>query len=655
MKNATVISFAKALCLSALFTAGAVTSEALTLDWAVGDGIWDDTTPENWKLGGTTATDVPQTGDIAIVAPAMAATVEFASTLLDVESPLLKLEIGNGTDPATLLVANPSCMLVVSNSAGPLVNILDKACLRLDNGATMRILHNNWHDALFLRNGATLSITNATLKLSHNGHYYIGRGGVEPAVVRIGQGGKLDAGYINGTAGICYTFGNTDVLLGEGGEMQAADSFLIGNGGGQHIWRNEGGTMRTFRGGVLSWFGGQSGGVTEFTQTAGLSKFDGNVCVGATGVFNLDGGKLTLGHLFVLGTIYFNKGATNDIAYEINVGRTGDNVGGIPAVLKVNSYSMCRGVNVGCPDNGGLTPVMMGTLEICEDSVFNASANNGTGWLIGQDSGEGYGIVKLSGATNIIKFQDVKIRKTGVIRGWGILPSNGGGIFHNEGRLIADGEGVARDLKIRRAPLTSVVDVPAAVGWGGNYAVNQGRLTLFIKYSANPDGTGSDWNYAACCRPVVWGDGASTYVPGEPRMVNSVGILGVPNPGNGAGARCTVSLLAVDRPDIPAGLVMPLAVWDVRKDVSDPNYGGQFDSLQLTFRYDDSLAQEMRAKEDELRLYRWDEAKSTWKWMKEVTPDTVNKWLATPVMASDFFTYYAVTKLASPQTMILIR
>ena len=189
---------------SALLAVGVLIANAQyvprTLNWAIEDGIWDDVTTANWTVSGNPASDVPQAEDTVIITSSTDVTVDFESAALGAASPLKWLRLGGGAGESTLLVTNQDCVLAVtglspqSGTQNSSLRIDANGRLRLDHGAMALITAQNWHDSFYTYNGGVLSITNATLKMGVNGHYYLGGGGSEtPAIVRIGQGGVLHA------------------------------------------------------------------------------------------------------------------------------------------------------------------------------------------------------------------------------------------------------------------------------------------------------------------------------------------------------------------------------------------------------------------------------------------------------------------------------
>ena len=169
----------------------------------------------------------------------------------------------------------------------------------------------------------------------------------------------------------------------------------------------------------------------------------------------------------------------------------------------------------------------------------------------------------------------------GVLRGWGTVQ---GGALLNNGKIIADGEGVARDLDLRYYYATtnlSQTTVRDNTGW---YAVNKGRM-LFREFT---QGAGN-FDFCAGDREVNW----NLYAANSARVTLNGMQAGQIKP----------SLLAPDHPDAPE-TGFPLAavksVWNFETPA--------FASASIIFRYDETSVRDVSL----LRVLRYNPASQTW-------------------------------------------
>jgi hypothetical protein len=159
----------------------------------------------------------------------------------------------------------------------------------------------------------------------------------------------------------------------------------------------------------------------------------------------------------------------------------------------------------------------------------------------------------------------------------------------NNGVIVADGEGVERDLDFN---LIAVVNNDLHNGQNGTngwYAVNKGRV-LFPR---------TDQAFSAATT-YCWGD---LYSKTAPELVNSVSFSFT------APVNCAIrgGFCAPDRSDIPAGrsdYLRPVGVWCIGA-YSDKVLltRAPIPSVSLTFRYDHT---QLQATDRKLRLYRYD-------------------------------------------------
>ena len=179
------------------------------------------------------------------------------------------------------------------------------------------------------------------------------------------------------------------------------------------------------------------------------------------------------------------------------------------------------------------------------------------------------------------------------IKGWGTFrPTSETTVLrmiHN-GKVVADGEGVERDLNLNLIAVVNNTINYGPEGDNGWYATNKGRI-LFPRTSQTFTG---GKNYCL-------GD---LNVKTNPDMVNSVGFAFT----TGFNAMVRGGFCDAARNDIPAGLpqhLRPVGVWFIgafkeRVSMADKI---SFDFVSLTFRYDQA---QLRAIDTQLRLYRYD-------------------------------------------------
>jgi hypothetical protein len=174
---------------------------------------------------------------------------------------------------------------------------------------------------------------------------------------------------------------------------------------------------------------------------------------------------------------------------------------------------------------------------------------------------------------------------SGVVRGWGGAVGNGG-VFVQNGRVIADGYGQPRSLIfLGYRAVTNTIDNPDAGGDNGWFARNGGRLILPKLATARGTNT------------YTWGEN-----PADPTidLVNSVRLT--LRDAEHAG-KIDVSLLDKTRPDVP---VLPrghtfIGVWSIDTGLTRPDGG-----VDLTVRYDEGLAHHLGLNESVLKLWQYE-------------------------------------------------
>ena len=198
------------------------------------------------------------------------------------------------------------------------------------------------------------------------------------------------------------------------------------------------------------------------------------------------------------------------------------------------------------------------------------------------------------------------------MRGYGSVAT--GGHFVNNGRVIAMGFGVERDLD-----LTGVADINnffSPTGSGAPYEVDDsthgwfafGRGRLLLPSVA----VGVGWD------TVNWGAGPSVPMP---NLVNSVQAAF----SGSTGGDMDIALLASGRPEVD--------LWQKVIGVWDMDFSGEFEAVTLTIHYDPNLAMELGFTESGLNVYQ-QQGDGTW---NDVT--------ASVAAASDMIATVPVTSL----------
>jgi hypothetical protein len=174
---------------------------------------------------------------------------------------------------------------------------------------------------------------------------------------------------------------------------------------------------------------------------------------------------------------------------------------------------------------------------------------------------------------------------SGLVRGWGGAVGNGG-VFVENGRVIADGYGQPRSLIfLGYRAVTNTIDNPDGGGDNGWFARNGGRLILPKLATARGTNT------------YTWGEN-----PADPTidLVNSVRLT--LRDAEHAG-KIDVSLLDKTRPEVPE---LPkghtfIGVWSIDTGLTRPQGG-----VDLTVRYDDGLAHHLGLNENVLKLWQFE-------------------------------------------------
>jgi ferric-dicitrate binding protein FerR (iron transport regulator) len=263
--------------------------------------------------------------------------------------------------------------------------------------------------------------------------------------------------------------------------------------------------------------------------------------------------------------------------------------GGVGEFEAAAGFSVCA-MGIGHRSTASF-PLGTGTVTVAEGAVgvinSHVRISNGALFMRG-------GTLCLQNAAGTLTNLYVRQEADGqaMIRGWGSLTGSDTGMvlrMVNNGMIVADGEGVERDLDFSRFTVVNN-DLPGGPnGTGGWYAVNKGRVM-----------------FPRTCQSFA---AATTYCLGDlhskpaPELVNSVAFA------FSAPVRCSVQggFYAPDRSDIPDGLPAHLrrvGVWrlDAGSERDTPERA-PFARVALTFRYDHTR---LNATDGIIRLYRHD-------------------------------------------------
>ena len=402
------------------------------------------------------------------------------------------------------------------------------------------LVHNNGN--LMLRTDATIGYQGNALAEINGGSFYVGR-----------------------TCSVGRAAGSSGTLVLNGGSITAKTFVVVGEAGQGTAVLTGGnlGLTGDFRIGNAS---GGSGTVTNTGTAITAANLQAGYQAGAFGRLIHTGGSISAGTY-------------------LQIGRNGG-IGECEMDAPFSAKIMIIGT--------GLAPTIpgTGTVTVAENAVGSVSeflrVNNGDLFMRG-------GQIRLlnTGNKNVTNlYVRTGEDRRGLIRGWGSFTNVDESItlrMVNNGQIIADGEGVERDLDFN---LIAVVnnDIPVVYtdtnGW---YAVNKGC----VRYPRTAQTFVSGQNYCL-------GD---LYTKPVPEMVNSIGF----SFNTEKWAMIRGFFCAPDRSDIPAGLpahLRPIGVWQIgafgeKVKLTKVSFSG----VSLTFRYDHT---QIRPTDSSLRLFRHD-------------------------------------------------
>lgn len=346
-------------------------------------------------------------------------------------------------------------------------------------------------------------------------------------------------------------------------------------------------------------------------------------------------GDMTIGRDVGSSGIYILDGGVNTFEYPKNlcVGKngTGDlwiKSGNFQFKWYVNNAQVIGYTHIGCGETGG-----RGFVRIEDGTRFEA----GLACLGGDATTVGDGRVRLRGGTftTLCKHGaewgtdsmwigsatdengSVREGSYGEISGWGTVTGIGTGdaSVHarlGNGRIVADGEGVARTLDCSSMwQVTNVLFGAESTRSNGWYAVNKGAL-IMPGVNIVRDNGGDNWafrqgtNAVGCCRGLR-----------KPDLVNSV-FVNVRVNWKAAGKNLGVMLLADDREDAHADALgeqyLPLGFWKMGVFDDRTSFTAEKSQViewaELDFRYDQN---KVRDAGHRLAVLRWSETDGAWR------------------------------------------
>jgi hypothetical protein len=430
-------------------------------------------------------------------------------------------------------------------------------------------------------NGATVNCNNfiwanyaaTPAALVQNGGSMTGR-----VDVTIGNSGEAAATFNGGVLSIgrtCYVgraTGSYGALVLNDGLVSGRTSVLFGHSG-QALAVLNGGALDVV--GDLR-IGNASGGSGTVTNT-GAAVSANNILIGYTASA---AGRLV------------HTGGSLSAANQLQAGRQAG-IGEFEADAPFTVKQMI----IGTVAASGSSIPGTGTVTMAENALATVGeflrVNNGGLLMRG-------GAIHLSNVGNpnrtnlfVRSYEDSRAR----IQGWGYIGYTNENItlrMLNNGQIVADGEGVERDLDLNMIAVVNT-DIPNGPdGTNGWYAVNKGRLVYPRSMAVTfPAGTPTT---------VCSGDLHNKAVP---ELVNSLGVT--MTYATAAIRAIRTVLCAPDRTDIPPGLpehLVPVGVWRVGSftQVKTPPFtAASFTECLPAFRYDWT---KLTPKTSSLRLFR---------------------------------------------------
>ncbi len=429
----------------------------------------------------------------------------------------------------------------------------------------------------------------------------------------LSSGGEIRMGYNSGAFG---------KLVQNGGSITGSTDIIVGNIGNAVVELNTGALHCTKRLYVGKSDGG-NGVVTNNGADISADFIYAGCTSGAYGRLIHNNGTLDLDHSLHIGTY----GGTGE--FEVN------------APFSANLMVLGTGLADEIPGTG--------TVTVAENAVGTIDTylrvNNGNLYMRG---GEIH-LQNVGGSTktNLYVRTGTGINRYGKIQGWGAFTNVNSGItliMVNDGQIIADGEGVERDLNLNQFAVVDNWSPNGASDTNGWYAINKGRVLFPRSWITFPAGS------AKC-----WGD---LYSKSVPEMVNSVAL----NFGDTSGSLYVRGgFCASDRSDIPSGLpegnLRPIGIWFIGATNDKLLMTRKsFDSVSLNFRYDHT---KVMPNDSSLRLYRYNG--SNWDKVGDCEPDNSTSLISTdtsltPVSSGDYnIGWFAVMAVEMSGTVIMVQ
>jgi hypothetical protein len=413
-------------------------------------------------------------------------------------------------------------------------------------------------------NGNTLTLKNFHGSFTSDSYLDVGTGNLVingPASIFSGGNIHLGGGNINYTTSSVVDTLQAGVTGYGDVKVELLSVSALASGGTLYI---DGGDLLSLPGGTYnnSALSSSAGAVLDVRSTlttngqnftsylvpkGGIVNLDGATLAAAVGAIGLTSGTVNVTNN---STLIGNIITSSDIT--INSGKTLD--------MSAASVSIQRDTSAGNPF-GSLTN--NGTFVIGGATLDNAVVSPAAAYSL-----SGSGVATLAGG-KITSTGGGGFISTTTLDGYGSVTAP----FTNNGKVIADGG----TLSFTQTP-TGTNSGTQGNGW---YAVKKGELTL------------PTLTIAASLTPATYNWGGATVND----MVNSIQIVfgSVSTPGDLA-----IALLSSDHPDVPAGLVNPIGVWQFTDPLT-------FSGATLTFRYDDAkLAASSDTNPNDLKLFGWD-------------------------------------------------
>jgi len=374
------------------------------------------------------------------------------------------------------------------------------------------------------------------------------------------------------------TIGAGTININSGGTLSVASMV---NGTGNGTLNIDGGALSVTSASIdVDSFnvGYATGAAGSFTLASGKTLTAATVGLGnyGAGTLTLNGGTATVSGSITggsgTGTLNIDGGVLNGTYTALAVDNLRVGYAGTGAFTQSGSAVSATNVDIGYLSGASGTYTQIGGTTIISGSL-NVGAVTGT-----------TGTYEYKGGTLTDSAADANVTvgvgpyASGTFQGYGTVDMSG--TLTNNGKVIADGGGVANTLDLSAfSAIENTIDNPTD-GVNGWYAQNKGKLVLNSLSIAEDPG---DVSY-------FWGEDPSD-ADGIPDLVSSMKLTfhNVTEAGT-----LDISLLAKDSPEAPEDMSVydTMALWDF---TASPSL--EFDSFDLLIRYDTSfgyLADQMK-------------------------------------------------------------